>query len=230
MDERLTAPWHPFEAIPLAVGAFALTVLWAVGLGLAGIGGNLLFLLGGAFQQVALALGTLAWVSFRYRGSMPALGLRSHRAARDVVAGAFFGVGLFALVAFAVFPLVVLVWRAITGRAPGPFEQIPIDLTHPAALVGAAVLVALVTPVAEEIFFRGFLYSALRSRLALLPSAAISAAAFALLHPPPQLMVVIFVVGLAFAFLYERRGSLAAPIAAHSAFNIIGFVLIVMQR
>jgi membrane protease YdiL (CAAX protease family) len=37
-------------------------------------------------------------------------------------------------------------------------------------------------------------------------------------------------VGIALAFLYERRRSLAVCIAAHAIFNLIGYTLIVMQR
>jgi membrane protease YdiL (CAAX protease family) len=35
-------------------------------------------------------------------------------------------------------------------------------------------------------------------------------------------------VGIGLAYIYERRGSLLASIAAHSAFNMVGYTLIVL--
>jgi membrane protease YdiL (CAAX protease family) len=58
------------------------------------------------------------------------------------------------------------------ARSPNRFE--------PLALV---VLAVSVGPVAEEVFFRGFLYNALRQRLRWLVAAVLQAAAFGLFHP-----------------------------------------------
>ena len=44
------------------------------------------------------------------------------------------------------------------------------------------------------------------------------------------LVPVMFVVGMGLAFLYERRGALTASIAAHAAFNLVGYTLIVLAR
>jgi uncharacterized protein len=93
--------------------------------------------------------------------------------------------------------------------------------------VGSVVIGA---PFAEEIFFRGFLFGSLRGRLRFLPAAAISGAVFALFHLQPLLIAVMVFVGIALAYLYDRRGSLAVPIAAHAIFNLIGYTLIVMRE
>jgi membrane protease YdiL (CAAX protease family) len=230
VDERLTPPWQPWEAIPVAIAALAAGLVAAVAIAalLGGVGGAALLLSTIAFQ-LSLAGFSILWARLRHRSGVRALGLRSRRPVTDALVGAVVGLGTVALVTFVVFPLEVLVWNALTGGPPGPIDQLPFDFTAPVIVLGT-ISVVVISPVAEEIFFRGFLYGSLRGRSGFWASAALSAATFSLFHPPPQLMVLIFVVGFVLAWLYERRGSLAAPIAAHVAFNLIGYVLIVMQR
>jgi CAAX protease family protein len=230
VDERLTPPWQPWEAVPVGLAALAAGFLAAVAITalLGSVGGASLLLATMAFE-FSLAGFSILWARLRHRSGIEALGLRSRRPMADALIGALTGLGTVALLTFVVFPLEVLVWNAITGRGPGPIDQLPFDFTGPVIVLGT-ISVVVVSPVAEEIFFRGFLYGSLRGRFGFAASAAISSAAFSLFHPPPQLMVLIFAVGFVLAWLYERRGSLAGPIAAHVAFNLIGYVVIVMQR
>jgi uncharacterized protein len=231
MDQRLRAPWEPWEAVPVAVAALATavtsSVIFAALLG--GPGGSALLLTAMAFQA-SLAGFTLLWVAVRHRGWVPALGLRSRRAARDVSVGAWAGALVFGVAAFLVLPLLQFAWRAVTGDPPPPINQpiLPLDPT-PAQIVLGVGSVVIGAPVAEEIFFRGFLFGSLRARLRFLPAAAISGAVFALFHVQPLLIAVMVFVGIALAYLFDRRGSLAVPIAAHAIFNLIGYTLIVMR-
>jgi membrane protease YdiL (CAAX protease family) len=232
MDDRLRAPWHPWEAIPVAVGALvaalAASVIFSAALG--GPGGSALLLTAIAFQA-ALVTATLAWVAVRYRGWTPALGLRSARTARDVAFGAWTGAALFAVAAFAVLPILQLLWTLVTGDPPPPINQpiLPVDPT-PVQIALGTLAVVLGAPFGEEVFFRGFLFGSLRSRFSFLPAATMSAAVFALFHVQPLLVLVMVFVGVGLAYLYERRGSLAASIAAHGMFNLIGFTVILMNR
>lgn len=91
-------------------------------------------------------------------------------------------------------------------------------------LVAAAILIVAVAPVAEELFFRGFFYRALRGRLAVLLAAAVDGVVFGFLHwdfqSADQLLIVppLALFGFLLCLLYERTGTLFAPIALH-AFN-----------
>ena len=67
--------------------------------------------------------------------------------------------------------------------------------------------------------------------------AAGSAFAFGLIHFTPGnaadaalLMIAMFFTGLGLCYIYERRGTLVAPIAAHITFNVVGIVLIFGMR
>ncbi len=88
------------------------------------------------------------------------------------------------------------------------------------AVVRVLLLLAVAAgPVAEELFFRGLLYGWLRSRVGIARGIWISALLFAALHMDPVAFLPILGLGLLFGWVYERTGSLAAPIAIHVFHN-----------
>jgi membrane protease YdiL (CAAX protease family) len=94
------------------------------------------------------------------------------------------------------------------------------------ALLGAGI----VAPVAEEAFFRGFVFSGLRRSMRLVPALALSAALFAVAHITPTSWPPIFVLGVLFALLYEQTGSVWPAIIMHSLINSMGFVFIYLSQ
>ena len=90
-----------------------------------------------------------------------------------------------------------------------------------AAVFGIAVIAA---PVTEELIFRGCLYGVLRKSNGRWPAIVLSSIIFALIHGhlPSLPGLVILAVGL--TLVYERCGSLWAPIAMHAAFNGLSIV------
>jgi membrane protease YdiL (CAAX protease family) len=93
-------------------------------------------------------------------------------------------------------------------------------------LLVAVVLGALVAPIVEELFFRGFLYPALRRRLGVAGGIVVSAVVFGLFHGNAWLIFPTFAIGMILAYLYEREGSLGPPIMLHSLNNLISIVII----
>jgi membrane protease YdiL (CAAX protease family) len=57
----------------------------------------------------------------------------------------------------------------------------------------------------------------------------LSGAVFGAFHVIPLLIPVMIFVGIGLAYVYERRGSLFASIAAHSAFNVVGYTIIALS-
>ncbi len=75
-------------------------------------------------------------------------------------------------------------------------------------------------PVAEELFFRGFLYSALRRWLSGAWASAIQACVFSFIHLQNLFgSLVIFALGYALSLFYERRRNLLSPILLHAIKN-----------
>lgn len=89
--------------------------------------------------------------------------------------------------------------------------------------------VAIGAPLAEEVIFRGQLFSALsRSRVGAAGATLITAVIWSLLHvTEPWLSIgLIFVMGLIFGWMMIRFGSLWVTIAAHGAWNGIYSLII----
>ncbi|RME41243.1 MAG: CPBP family intramembrane metalloprotease [Caldilineae bacterium] len=172
---------------------------WQVDLGLLVSGGEALLVL------------PAWWLSVRKYGlGWSALGLRPFQAAA-------LGMGCALMLGSFLFNFVY-------GLFLGLFHlQMQMDLTPVFAelsepwllLVGGAV----VAPVAEEIFFRGFVFGGLRPRYGWRKAAVVSAALFALLHLTPTAILPIFLLGLIFAYLYQMSGSLWPSILMHMLTN-----------
>jgi uncharacterized protein len=100
----------------------------------------------------------------------------------------------------------------------------------PWAGVAVALATIVVAPVAEEVFFRGFFYRALRTRLRVWSASLIDGVVFAALHfqgpDTAVILPVIAVVGVGLCLVYERTGSLFSVIAIHAAFNTFATVSI----
>jgi len=95
-----------------------------------------------------------------------------------------------------------------------------------AMLILACVSCTLV-PVVEEVFFRGFLYNALRRTYRTSLAAALQAFLFAVMHPYGIGMLLVFVIGLMLASVYDWRKTLVAPVLAHALVNLVVAVYLV---
>jgi membrane protease YdiL (CAAX protease family)/uncharacterized RDD family membrane protein YckC len=95
------------------------------------------------------------------------------------------------------------------------------------AAIPVVVLIAVVAPIAEEIFFRGMLFGGLRKRLSTYPAAAISALVFGALHATTGVTAVppLIIFGFMLALLYERTGSLVPGMIAHAFNNALALAL-----
>ncbi len=91
--------------------------------------------------------------------------------------------------------------------------------------LGLLVLAVLMAPLAEEVFFRGMLYSALRRRLHVVVAAPLQAIIFGLSHHfGPADTTGVTLIGLALALLYEWRKTLVAPVLMHAFVNAMAMV------
>jgi len=99
---------------------------------------------------------------------------------------------------------------------------IPID---PAALILSFLAVVVLAPLAEELFFRGWLYDILRARLSALVAALLCAGAFALAHWDGSGLypLAVFLPGLALTLVRARTGSAQASALAHAVYNGVGW-------
>jgi membrane protease YdiL (CAAX protease family) len=94
--------------------------------------------------------------------------------------------------------------------------------------VTAVLEIVVLAPIAEELFFRGFLFGGLRSSWDFLPAALVTGLIFGVVHAPTGPTAAIPLAGLGFAlcFIYERTGSIWPCIAVHALNNGIALAVI----
>ncbi|MFH1310602.1 MAG: CPBP family intramembrane glutamic endopeptidase [Candidatus Omnitrophota bacterium] len=85
-------------------------------------------------------------------------------------------------------------------------------------------------PIVEEIFFRGFMYSAIKKSIGVLGAMIITSVVFSLLHAHVIGFLPIMTLGLLLAYLYEKTGSLTASITVHIMHNVAMLVLVFLVR
>ena len=97
-------------------------------------------------------------------------------------------------------------------------------------LIAAGVMVMLVAPVAEEVFFRGFFYKALRSRFSMIVAAVLDGVLFGAIHFDPTsgseallLLPPLALLGFVFCVVYEKTGSLFPVIGMHAFNNSVAY-------
>lgn len=145
------------------------------------------------------------------RLNMPSLGGLGWAA---VIAGFLIGMQLFGaalIVAFKISP-------ENMGAVENAMKGLVTDPTYPLIAVG----IVLAAPLAEEVTFRGLIFTALaRTRLGTVGATVLTAAAWAGLHigEPLHAVVLLFVMGLALGFLFIRFGSLWVCFVCHAVWN-----------
>ena len=237
--ERFDPPPWPWWYAPAAVAA-VIVGIFVIGGFLAGAG----LLAGvdpekptpaltivGLFLQAVLLVATavlLAWLTARPRAWH--FGLRSASPWRAV---GYSAAGFAAFLAFgAAYEVVV---------DPQGEQTLPESLgvnRGVAALVLGGFLVIVVAPVAEELFFRGFFYRALRNGTVgwlgttggVLLAAAIDGVVFALPHFDGKdslvLLPLLGVLGFVFCLVYEYTGTLFTTIALHALNNSVAYIAV----
>ncbi len=131
-------------------------------------------------------------------------------------------------VAFMAFYVFTVVWVAIV-HANADDSKLPDELgvdRSTIALLAAAFLVSVVAPMAEEFFFRGFFFGALRNWKGMWPAAIITGLVFGAIHigsAEVALLLPLAFFGFVLCLLRERTGSLWPCIVLHCANNSLAF-------
>jgi CAAX protease family protein len=132
------------------------------------------------------------------------------------------------VLAFVSFYVFTAVWVTIVGGDTND-EKLPKELgadRGTVALLAVAFLVSVVAPIAEEFFFRGFFYGALRNWRGVWPAAIVTGLVFGAIHAGSAQIAFLLPLaffGFALCLIREKTGSLYPCMALHCANNSLAF-------
>jgi uncharacterized protein len=219
--------WRPWTAWVGLIAAFGAALVGAFLVGAVGAAAGSDFgdpspavnIVGTIVQDVCLVASALVFAGMSGRPLPAQFGLRPTPPWKALA---------WMVAAFVTFYIVTAVWVAIVGGDTND-EKLPDELgadRSTIALLAVAFLVSVVAPMAEEFFFRGFFYGAMRNWRGVLPAAIITGLIFGAIHAGSadwQFLLPLGVFGFVLCLLRERTGSLYPCIVLHCANNSLAF-------
>ena len=175
-----------------------------------------------ALGEGAIPLGTWLFSVRKYRCRWEALGFRKF----DIKKGL-----LLVLIVTAVGIAVSIGYEALLEKLEwGTSSDIYLPFNaNGIGIAFFAIIAVVVAPLAEETFFRGFMFQGIRKRLNFAWTAIISAAIFALAHMSPSGLVPIFILGLMLAWLFNKTRSIWPCMIVHCAYNSIALIFMIIS-
>ena len=251
--EAFSVPWSGARAFLDVVAIYALALIGGQIAALLLVGGveskDAVLPALVVFSPIALFVTTVLWLRLRYGPAGTRVRGRVRPRPSDVAVGMGFGI-----LCFVVQRLIVTAIALVAGRyglgLPEVQETFRVIAENPQTAPLLLLTAVLLAPVAEEMLFRGVLFQGLyypppeapasdrparRRRFWL--AAFVSASLFTLAHlgePGGWFANVIVVsgilpLGIAFAAILARRGSLLTVIATHATYNAIGVALLILN-
>jgi membrane protease YdiL (CAAX protease family) len=159
----------------------------------------------------------LCWVAVKWEGGLRSIGWSPDAWSTGLKKGAQWSIGFGTAAAVAML--------AIYMAGHNPLRLIRSPLPTTALETGLFFFVGgFIAPVAEELCFRGILYTFFR-RWGIPAALVVSTAIFAILHAPHGIPLTQIVGGIVFAIAYETSGNLMVPITIHCLGNLTIFSL-----
>lgn len=187
-------------------------------------------LLNAGIMDLALLGFMFYFLKVKYKQNLAAMGLKIKGAFRNI---------FFAVLSYIAFlPILGLILVAVIIIAAvfnyQPPRQVLFKLfleeKRPWFLVYSSLMVVILGPVVEEIFFRGFTYNAFKHRWGVHKAMLLTAVIFAALHTNLIGFLPILALGLLLVYVYEKTGALICPITIHIVHNSLMVTCLFLGR
>jgi hypothetical protein len=170
------------------------------------------------FQDLALVTAAVVFARMTMRPRPADFGLRA-TSLRPAVKWMAIGWGVFFLFS--------AIWAAVLNLHENDDlpKNLGADKSH-VALAAVGVLVCVVAPICEELFFRGFFFTALRNWHGTWLAVILTGLVFGAIHAgsaPAGFLVPLMVLGGALCVIYWKTGSLLPCISLHALNNALAF-------
>jgi membrane protease YdiL (CAAX protease family) len=219
-SDQTSLPWGPRQ---VGLSLIGLVAIWVLTVALASVvpdGLSSMTLAIGLVLEVGLVVLAIGMGPGNHPRRMFLLGLGPTQ--RSIIGWA--AVGAFLSMGLTIVYTIVINALSVDALLPPDLPD-RVDLEDVLPL--AVVVIVLVGPFTEELFYRGFAYTGLASRWGFWPAAYVSAGMFAISHLDIGLLGPTFIAGMAFAWIYKRTGSLWPAILAHSMQNALALAVAV---
>ncbi len=183
------------------------------------------------FIDVFACLVLLYFVIVKHKKTLASVGLKFSSFFRNVLVG----ITAYIFIVPSLLVILILSIRVLNflGYSPPaqPVLEAFMEEERSKVLLFLTIFVSVFGPIVEEMFFRGFVYPAIKKRLGVLTAALLSAAIFSLLHSNIVGFLPIMALGVLLAYLYETTGSLVSSITVHIIHNsiIVSFILFIKE-
>jgi membrane protease YdiL (CAAX protease family) len=135
------------------------------------------------------------------------------------------------LISLLAIPITGLITVIVLQAFDLPFQNPQLDFLLPEGItlpgaIGLILVGGIAVPFAEELFFRGVLYTWFRKHWSIWPSVIVNALIFGVAHFDIAVGLTAFVLGLVLALVYEYSRSLWSSVLIHALNNSLRLILL----
>ena len=143
--------------------------------------------------------------------------------------GLFLGLGIpvFAMIVDNIAVLIYAIAFIFFFGEPTTITELPGGTSwdsSPVALILTFISICILTPISEELLFRGYILDALNRLHGKWPAIIISSIIFGMVHFDPFTMGMATIGGVIYGWIRMRTGSLVPGIVAHSMWNTMALM------
>lgn len=122
--------------------------------------------------------------------------------------------------------IVLLFLTGILSKIIPSYSKISNTLSSSTDSLFKLILVIVLIPICEEIFYRGIIFNYLKSNINIIPAVFFQAFIFGFMHFNTVQGIYTFLLGIALAFSYMYTESIIGNIIFHIIFNLLGILVI----
>ncbi len=180
-----------------------------------------ILMLNSLIRDVSAATFVIYLVAKRFKHELWTVGLTTKNFFKNVKIGVIGYLSIIPAILAVLFILSVIAKKFSYEPPVQPVVQIYLKESEKNYLLFFTLFVAIVGPIIEEVFFRGFTYKAFRQKWGVWRALTLSSGIFAALHMSLIGFLPIFMLGFFLAYLYEATGSLVPSMMVHMIHNLI---------
>ena len=170
------------------------------------------------------------FISYKHRNKFKILGLHFKKFFRNIFLGIVGYIAIIPILALVVFIIMAISSYLKYTPEPQPLLDALFIEKNPFLFFYLLIIICFIGPLIEELFFRGFVYRALKERIGKAAAVMTSAVFFAWLHMTLIGFFPILILGILLAYLYEKNGTLIPSITVHMIHNSVIVIFLYLLK